>query len=259
MQHTINLDITGSDCFGPSPSLFKHQILKQKTNKNKLNLYGLEKHFCLNSTIDHIKLLIKYKEDVTFSISEILKCTLILRKYQSFFLIIKIASKQDINKQYKYTNSITKTINTTNLLSMASVQGFLGGVKKLIELGAKVDHTIINNHNEECNPIMYLVNNRNFNFETNKRRKRIIRTLVYLLSKLPVNYTNNQGQTALMIACRSCNFLFVQELILSGADPNIMDCHNKSAFNYLTEGVPNFSVIDSKKDEILMLLETNSF
>ena len=260
MQHTIKTDIPETMCFS-TPLLFQQQILKQKTNKNKLHIDGLERKFCLNSTIEHFKLLVEYNEDVTYSVSEMLRCTLILRKYQSFFLMINVATNQDIdiNNQYKYKNSITKTTNTTNLLSMAAIQGFLGGVKKLVELGVNLDQTVINNHNEECNPIMYLVNNRNFNFETSKRRKRIMRTLMFLLTKLPVNYTNNQGQTALMIACRSCNLQFAQELLLFGADTNIKDCHGRSAFDYLTNGVPNFSVIDSKKDEILILLETNSF
>ena len=258
MQHTINNDICETICFG-TPLLLHQQLLKQKTNKNKLKLDGLEKKFCLNSTIEHFKLLIKYKEYVTFTVSEMLRCTLILRKYQSFYLLIKIATKQDINDQYKYKNSITKTTNTTNLVAMAVIQGFIGGVKKLVKLGAKLNQTTINNHNEECNLIMYLVNNRNFHFETSKRRKCIMRTLMFLLTKLPANYSNNQGQTALMIACRSCNLQFVQELLLFGADTNIRDCHNKTAFDYLTDGVPNFSVIDSKKDEILILLETNSF
>ena len=86
-----------------------------------------------------------------------------------------------------------------------------------------------------------------------------MKTLQYLCTILPVNYKNNQNQTALMFACRSCNFDFVKELIMFGADPKIHDVHGKSASDYLTEGIPNFGVLDSKKGIILHLLEINSY
>ena len=140
---------------------------------------------------------------------------------------------------------------------MATIQGFFTGVKKLVSMGSDINKTIINRNNEQLNLIMLIASNRNYDFETSKRQKQIIKTMRYLGNLLPINYVNNQGQSALMIACRSCNLDFVREIILCGANPTLKDIHGDNAYNYLIRGIPNFGVLDSKKTQILELL--NSF
>ncbi len=258
MEYTIN-DTHKSDLDVSLGYSFNERI-KQQTQKNqKLHLIGHEKKFCLHSTINQIKTLIKYKDNIIVNIFDMLCYILTTRKYNAFFLVVNMATSLELNNIYKYNNILSKTINTTNLLSLSVVQGFLGGAKKLISLGASPYQTIINNKNEECNLIMSVVNNHNYYFESTKRKKNIIKTLNYLCTILPVNYQNNQNQTALMLACRSCNYDFVKELILFGADPNIRDMYGNTACYYLTKGIPNFGVLNSKKDIILQLLEINSF
>jgi ankyrin repeat protein len=225
-----------------------------KQNKTKLDIRGLEKIFCMHAKIDTFKHLNKYNNMIHFKLSEILKYTMIFRKYQSFFLMIKEATKKQINHTYKFQNKLSKTHSTTNLLAMATIQGFFTGVKKLVSMGSDINKTIINRNNEQLNLIMLIASNRNYDFETSKRQKQIIKTMRYLGNLLPINYVNNQGQSALMIACRSCNLDFVREIILCGANPTLKDIHGDNAYNYLIRGIPNFGVLDSKKTQILELL-----
>ncbi len=231
---------------------------------SQYSLCGLERVFCYYSSIENFKDLIIQTQNqnqtqtqtIKYSLLELLKNTLLFRKYSAFFLLIPHLKQNKINHLFTISNTLSKTKSTATLLSISATQGFLSGTKKLLELGANINQFIINHRNEQVNILMSIVSNRNYNTESQKRQKKILKTMIHLIKKLDVNWLNNLGKNSLMVACQTSNYDFVRVLVSYGkCNINIIDNYGLSALDYLMSSIPNFGVLDSGRGKILDLLQ----
>jgi len=77
-----------------------------------------------------------------------------------------------------------------------------------------------------------------------------INALAYFLEKYDINLKNEDGKTALHIACEAGQYEVVSFLLDSGADKNILDDDGRDALNY--------AKLSRNKKIILLLMENNA-
>lgn len=193
-----------------------------------LSLKGLEMSFCSHARLDHYDFC--YRNNICIDLQLALKFTLIYRKYGCFnYLLKKIKYTEQLEYMYTCKGKLT-------LIGMASIQGYLRGVIALLNKGASINGFVINSKHEMMSYVMYLCSNRSFYSEPTGTQEQIILTLRHLLSNgSDVNYQNNTGMSALMVACRTNNVQFVQTLLELGADPSQRDMNNKTASDYIDD------------------------
>ena len=210
-----------------------------------ISLKGLEIILCAYARVEHFQIL--DNRQICYDLLNSLKYTLLYRKYGAFnYLLRRIKYSEQINHIFFQKNKLPHQIS---LLAMAIIQGYLKGVQRLISLGADITGFVVNSNNESFNYIMYLCSNRNYHTETAQRQQSILDTLEYLISQgLSVDYQNNTGLTALMVAAKIMNKDYIEVLLRYGADKSLRDMNNKSAVDYLVNAKSNFGKMESNSD-----------
>lgn len=206
-----------------APCSFFREFLK------KTQIYsfkGDEMTFCSYARVEHYQIC--HAQNICIDLQQALKYTLIYRKYGCFlYLLKKVKYAEQVD--YVYSSSLEKV----TLFAMAAVQGFMKGVAALLAKGANLHGLITDPSQELMTYLMYVCSNSHFNQESIYVQTQILSIVQFLIRQgIDVNYQNNTGLTALMLARKAGNTKIIDLLISKGADPHLTDMSGNTAFDY---------------------------
>lgn len=184
-----------------------------------VDLTGYELLICQYARPEHYQLL--FERNCCFNKQVALRHCLSYRKYTSFSLLLRHLKETRsynladlINQPYQYRTGSSQL----TLLAMATVQGFLQGVKQLISAGADPALLVIH-RGIQMNCLTYLLSNSNYDQETPYRQAQIVKTGRYLQRYCPINWKNSLNQTGYQIASRFGNTRLYQLIEEGGMLP----------------------------------------
>lgn len=211
-----------------------------------ISLKGSEMLFCSHARLDHYDMC--YRGNICIDLQSALKFTLVYRKYGCFnYLLKRVKYSEQLEYLYNCKGKLT-------LIGMAVIQGYLKGVIALVGKGASLTGFVVNSKQEMMNYLMYVCSNRSFYSEPTGTQEQIIATIRYIVTNgISVDYQNNTGLTALMVATRANNVQFVQVLLEYGADTTLTDMNGKNAHDYVDESL-GFGQISEDSAKIKQLL-----
>ena len=212
------------------PHLFRGNSDNLKVFLKGFKLYslkGYESVFCKTAKKEHYQVL--FDNSICFDLQSALRYTLQYHRYSSFILLLSaVRYSEQLDYVYRGPRGSQQT-----LLSICCSNGYYKGMQRLVDHGANIMVSSVNERNETRNNVMSAVDHH----VTGKQYLSVVKCIKYLARLCPINDQNSRGQTALMFSERAGNTELSKLLIELGADINIMDMDKNKACDYVKECV----------------------
>lgn len=207
------------------PYIFRGKTDNLKSFIEGFKIYdfkGYEPILCKTAKKEHYQVLTD--QNICFDLQSTLRYTIVYRRYTAFLHLLSLVRYgEQLNYVYRGPQGSQQT-----LLSLCCSNGYLKGIRLLIEQGANIALPSVNERQESRNNLMSAVDRR----ITKQQQAAAIKCIKYLIRYYPINEQNSRGQTVLMFAERMGHTIISTLLVDMGADPDIIDMHKKKACEY---------------------------